>query len=381
MENKYITFSPCLAGLVNVIMSYEIAFSIAHITNRTLVLPPNCYLYFLSNKHHKNDYIDILSIFDIDYIKSQIKCIDFYDVPEFRGKYHLFGNQDSYTDGISKIIEDVKEIKFKSAYSNTENNVTINESDTIITSSDYADSDFDDFSQGREILNLSNIKNKFIHFENNLFGHYWYHVYPGNFKKRNLLKKKINTIFKYKKTFDNLGSIICSKIGIYNATHIRRNDFLNYRKNEIETISTNLKILNTLKQYFDTSIPLYIATDEEDKSFFDLVKTEFKVYFFEDICKYFDYELSNLEKTVLEQIICSKSEKFYGTFYSTYSSRINIMRGIDGKQSDDFMGLNYISDKIDYSLVNPWKYKHDKKWEWCDSSHPQWKMEIDGFYV
>lgn len=380
MDNRYITFSPYYSGLANVIMSYELAFSISHITGRTLVLPPNCFLLFLT-EHHRDKFIDIWSIFDRVYVDKNCNCIDFYNVPELHGKYHLFGNEKSYTNGISQVIEDTTEIKFKSISDPTKDDITTNESHIVITSSDYENSDFSDFCQGREVLNLSNINSKFIHFENNLFGHYWYHVYPGDFVERNLLKKEINTVFKYKQIFEDIGSVVSSNIGEYNSAHIRRNDFLYCRKNEIETLSSDLKILNKLKQYFDTSVPLYIATDEMDKSLFHLVKDEFKVYFFEDISKYLPSHLSKLENTILEQIICSKSKKFYGTFYSTYSSRINIMRGLEGKQSDDFMGLNHISDIINTSAINPWKHKEDKKWQWCDSSHPQWKIEVDGFYV
>lgn len=380
MDNRYITFSPYYSGLANVIMSYELAFSISHITGRTLVLPPNCFLLFLT-EHHRDKFIDIWSIFDRDYVDKNCNCIDFYQVPELQGKYHLFGDEKSYTNGISKVVEDVTEIKFQSISDPTKDNATTNESHIVITLSEYADSDFDDFCQNREVLDLSNIESKFIHFENNLFGHYWYHVYPGGPEERNLLKKKINTIFKYKEIFEDIGYIVSSNIGEYNSAHIRRNDFLYCRKDEIETLSSDLKILNKLKQYYDTSVPLYIATDEKNKSLFHLVKDEFKVYFFDDIRKYLSHYLSELENTILEQIICSKSKKFYGTFYSTYSSRINIMRGLEGKQSDDFMGLNHISDIINTSAINPWKYKKDKKWQWCDSSHPQWKMEVDGFYI
>ena len=40
---KYITFAPYRAGLVNVLLSYEVAFALSYITGRTLVLPPSTY--------------------------------------------------------------------------------------------------------------------------------------------------------------------------------------------------------------------------------------------------------------------------------------------------------------------------------------------------
>lgn len=380
MENNYIIFSPYHSGTTNVIMSYELAFSISHITGRTLVLPPNCFLCFLSG-NDKDNFLNIWDIFDRDYVNQNCNCIDLYDVPELQGAYHLFGNEKSYTNNISNVVEDVTEIKFRNIDDLSKDNVTINESHTVIVTSDYCDLDFSDFRQDREVLDLGKIKSKFIHFENNLFGHYWYHVYPGDSEKRNILKKKINKIFKYKSKFHDIASTISSEIGPYNSIHIRRNDFLYCMEKQIETTSTDLKILNKLKEYFDVSVPLYIATDETDKNFFDLVKTEFKVYFFDDVIEHIPQNINELEKTILEQIICSESETFYGTYYSTYSSRINIMRGLNGKQSNDSIGLNHIGDNIDQSLVNPWKYKSNKLWEWCDSSHPQWKIEQNGKYI
>ena len=380
MEDKYISFSPYYSGLANVIMCYELAFAISHITGRTLIVPPNCFLTFMAENDRKT-FIDIWKIFDRDYVNKNCNCVDFHQVPEFQEKYHLFGDIKSYTNGISEVIDDVTEIKFISESNPSENNCPLNESHQVIISSEYSDDDFADFCQDRKVLDLSKIESKFIHFEGNLFGHYWYHVYPGNFEQRNAMKEKINTIFKYNSIFEDICSFVSSSIGNYNSAHIRRNDFLHCRKNEIETISSDLKVLNSLKQYFDVSVPLYIATDEKNKDFFNLVKNEFRVYFFDDIAKLLPYDINELEKTIIEQIICAKSSRFYGTFYSTYSSRINIIRGINGMQAEDYMGLNYIGDIINDSLVNPWKYKENRRWGWWDSSHPQWKVEKNGIYV
>lgn len=380
MKNKYITFSPYHAGLCNVIMSYELAFSISYITNRTLVLPPNNFICFISG-NKKNQYIDIWDIFDRDYVNQNCNCIDFYKVPELKEKYNLLGNDISYTKNISKFIDDITEIKFSDSYNKEEINDCIAESHSVLVSNDYDDPDFVSFCSRREVLNLSKIDTKFIHFEGNLFGPYWYHVYPGNYEERNLMKKKINKIFTYKSKFYNFGELISSKIKKYNAVHIRRNDFLDARLEKIENVSSKQKILDRLRQFFDNSIPLYIATDEVDKSFFDLVRKEFQVYFFDDVYDFLECNLNELEKTVLEQIICLNAKKFYGTYYSTYSSRINILRGIEGKQSDDNIGLNYTKNPINLMRINPWKYEKNGQWEWCSSSHPQWKIEIDGIYV
>ena len=67
---------------------------------------------------------------------------------------------------------------------------------------------------------------------------------------------------------------------------------------------------------------------------------------------------------------------------STYTKRINVMRGIDGKQADDDIGINHMlepKDRISKDIVNPWKVK--SLWWWNDSSHPQFKYEQNEKYV
>lgn len=376
---NYISFSPYYSGLSNVIMSYEIALSIAYITKRILILPPKTWLLFISESENKEDYTNLLEIFDIEYIKEHIECVDFYDVPEFKGKFEEMSTYSSYTGNISNVIQDIVCIDLKDS-----NNIHLDvhslvDSNYILADKKYDTEDYNYFSNGRNLINLSRYPQKFMHFENNLFGHYWYSIYPGGEYERNKMKKIINRCFRYKQKYYDISKKVDDKISKYNAVHIRRNDFLETRTEELKIVSNGKKVLEKIKLLFDNSLPLYIATDETNKEFFKEVKMEYDVYFYDD----FDFKLSKLESTIMEQIICSKSEKFYGTYLSTYSSRINVMRGIDGKQSDDGMGINAITDKCfrDETTANPWRRKSNGRWEWSDSSHPQWKKEKNGVYV
>jgi hypothetical protein len=374
---KYISFSPYFSGLANVIMSYEIAFAIAYITKRTLILPPKTWLLFISESQEKSGFSDIWEIFDKEYVKSQIKCIDFYDVPEFQGKYDLIAGEKSFTKNIEEYVDSVRSIDFKVG---KELEVyCINESHLVLTTETYLNEDFKDFCQNRPTLNLSEIKERFIHFENNLFGHYWYHVYPGDENRRNMMKQKINNCFRYSSRLYHLASKVRDKLGPYNAVHVRRNDFLDARKDDLKSVSNKNNLLQMLKIFFDPSVPLYISTDERDMSFFDEVSNEYNVFFYDD----FEYELTELDHAVIEQIICSQAEHFYGTYLSTYTSRINIMRGIEKRQSDDDIGINFYpyDHRQDTRTVNPWKLNPDKRWQWNGSSHPQWKMERNGRYL
>ena len=201
-------------------------------------------------------------------------------------------------------------------------------------------------------------------------------IYPGHARKRNVLKDKINRCFRYKNKFYELSKKVKEKIGDYNSVHVRRNDFLICHGDKL--VPSDL-LLEKLYAFFERSKPLYIATDEKDLSFFDPVKEKYDIYFYKD----FDFNTTALETDVMDQVICAESDIFMGTYLSTYTKRINVMRGIESKQADDDMGINRIlesRERIPKDIINPWS-KKKSLWSWNESSHPQWKLERDGKYV
>lgn len=364
----YITFSPYYSGLSNVIMSYEIAFGLAHITGRTLVLPKDVFLLFYSDQSkYKNDYKDIWSLFDKNLAAEEFNIVDFDQVRELNEIRHLIENNNSYTAKIENYVEDI--YCFKTSTKKTvcdSHEVFVNNSEQFINSDDYKK-----FVNSRSVIDL-NLSNKFIHFENNLFGHFWYHIYPGGSTERNILKDKINKVFRYKNQFYDLANRVKQEIGPYNAVHIRRNDFLKVREKELESVSTGEKILEKVEKLFNSELPLYVATDEPDKDFFKELNQKYKIYFLND----FDYNISPLEQAVVEQVICSQAEFFIGTYLSTFTKRINIMRGLEGKQANDYMGINYLNhENVEIESGIPWATSKRTRWFWDTSSYVQWSKE------
>jgi hypothetical protein len=359
-------------------MSYELFLSIAAITGRKVILPPDCWMLFLSKSQNKRDYIDFWKIFDKKNLLEEFDCIEHSDVPEFAGMFSRMETKKSYTENIDQLDLDVKNVKFDSN--------TCSDTHTVFVSRKVDNIDFEKFCNNRPVLELD-FENQFLHFENNLFGHYWYQVYPGGENQRNKLKKKINKVFKYHPKFYYYADVVRQSIGPFNALHVRRNDFLDARKNEITCVNAPNKLLNMIEclPFVDHSLPLYIATDEQDRSFFDKVNEKFDVYFIEDFEYDFgdDFEVDDLNIAVLDQTICSQAENFFGTYLSTFSKRINIMRGLEGRQADDYMGVNYIPDRPaeDLNDVFPWKKMNDQLWHWNSSSHLQWMREIHGRLV
>lgn len=387
---KYITFGPYRAGLVNVLLSYEVAFALAYITGRTLVIPPRTYFANgITGEDYKNpdNFLDIWSILDKENITSKINCVDFDDVPELKEKKsemggirHGYGERESnekfsYTAYIQDHIDDLHLLEW-------DPNTTLSSKQVVFTNQEYSTGDFTNFVNGREVIDLSKIDDKFIHFEANLFGNYWYSVYPGDEHKRNEMKNVVNKCIKYRKKFYELFEEVKTTLGKYNAVHIRRTDFLNVRKDDMSSVNTPSKLKDVLLKFFDTNTTLYISTDESNKAFFNDVLQEYQdVYFFHDFEEY--RYLSKLETAVMEQVICSQAQFFFGTFASTYTKRINVMRGLENRQSDDDLGINKFdfTERENFLSTFPWRWNESKSWRWFDSYHPQWLPEKKGKYI
>ena len=205
--------------------------------------------------------------------------------------------------------------------------------------------------------------------------------------ERNEMKDKINKVFRYHDKFYEISDFVKQQIGPYNAIHVRRNDFLDSRPDETEIFNGPEKLLAVVENtpFFEPDLPLYVATDETSLPFFRNLRREREVYFFRDFDFPYrdDLEPNNLNMAVMDQVICSQSENFFGTYMSTFTKRINIMRGLEGRQADDWMGINHTPEQPDEDIDSaiPWSTMQNNEWHWNQSSHYQWMKEIDGELV
>ena len=361
MEEKYISFDGWWGGYSNIRMSYELAAAISIITNRTIILPPNLYCLFLSEHNDKSTFFDMWKTLDIEAFKKQFKCVHYEEVPE----YAVLGDDIHYFSGIDEIA---KCILFDDKYKEWGAQQGIY--DTQVMACKISDTeDFKNFQRGRELINLD-CEDKFIHFPRNLFGHFYYHIYGDGPTQRNVIKEKIKNGVKYKQKYFDLSDRVKDTIGFYNSVHIRRNDFLSVRSSTAVPQLTTL--LDDIKNRIPNDLPLYIATDEKDKSLFDFLKENYKIYFLED----FYSDLENYEKLMIDQIICSKSEIFLGSKFSTFSDYINVLRGYSGNKLDFHReGTNFNMPILKYDRF-PWEvenYSWDKIWDYC------WRYEKNYF--
>lgn len=123
------------------------------------------------------------------------------------------------------------------------------------------------------------------------------------------------------------------KDGRFHTMHIRRGDFMEWYPITALSAEELYETSNTEIEKFSGSRVLYIATDERDRSFFDPFRKQYHVFFLSD----FD-DIANLSDTrfggMVDQLVASKGEVFWGTFWSTFSAYINRLRGYHATRAE-----------------------------------------------
>lgn len=111
--------------------------------------------------------------------------------------------------------------------------------------------------------------------------------------------------------------------GSYNAIHVRRGDFES-QFNNLFVSAEDIHI--QIKGVFKEARTLYIATDEKKLSYFDPLCKHYQCLFLGN----FMQELGSLNPHFygqVDQIVASKSNIFFGAYFSTFSGYINRLRG------------------------------------------------------
>ena len=371
MEKKYIVVSPYLSGLGNVLMSLEISYAMAYITGRTLIIPPSVYMVFINEGFSRDTFPKYWDIFDRTVVSSEFDIIDYYEFEEFKPHYDELPKF-AWSENLPIIFDSVFN-KIDYPTDRPEGNLFANGDICFVCGLEKYknDEDFINFAGNRFIVDL-NREEKYIHFDSNLYQNFYYYVYPGDKNERNKLKDKVNKAISYKSRFFDLAKKAIETINCeYNATHLRRNDFFVQFGFALKTVETSEKYYDVCSELFESDKPLYVSSDEKDRSFFDKLKEKYKIYFAEDVFS----DLNLLETAIVEQIICSEADKFIGTSPSTYSKRINILRGLKGKSIYPKMGINEQMNIVGFDSALPWVTTDFKRWEWNMSPHPQWMKE------
>lgn len=341
--DKYITFDPWWGGMNNVRMSYELAAAISVVTHRKLVIPPRVYVLFFSSHGDKNTWFDFWKIWDKEAFYSQFDCVDYEDVPELQ-KYN---SDKQYFD---RICEDYPCITFGDDWNNHGPQDWMNQ--FMLHGEISDDIFFNKFKREiRPIINL-NREEKIIHFPSSLFGYWYFHIYN---EPHHNIQEKLKNGLKIRAEYEGMAKKAMPKD--YDAVHIRRGDFLNTRGPSTKFLYDNL--IPSLQDKVRKNKPLFIATDEQDKTLFDNLRKEYNIKFLSD---YVDAQ--SYTALALDTLICANAKSFYGSKFSTFTDYIHILRHYKNKRDTSRLGLNYNLPMVEFDDL-PWlqeTYSWDNLW-------------------
>jgi len=376
-DKKYLIFEPYRCGLSNILMSFELAIALARITNRSLIIPPKLWYEQIDFGKPKESWTNVWDILDFNKINEVVEVIDLFDHDPFKNKIEEITDHYFYfIKNISNCVEDLYEFNNDHEEEGRKSLELISNKSCFVNGL-VDNEDFKLFSKGRTVIDVCRPE-KYIVFRNNLFGYFWHQVYSGNKDDRNDMKLKINGCMSYKQKYTEIANNIFKRSG-FNAVHIRSGEPRSIHSytatafGDVLALSNSEIITNSVRHFFPKNKILYVANDLKDKSLLDELKKEYNCAFIDDLLG----GLSEMEKAIIDQIICARADFFIGTYASTYTKRINIMRGLIGKQTSDYTGLNYIKPNTQesFGVFAPWAEMGWDHWPWHWSCYPQWTME------
>jgi hypothetical protein len=327
-KSGYVAMRPYPGGFNNIRMSLELGVCIAYLMNKTLVLPPKYNMYLLKDEFGFEDFFDVE-----DLGISSITFEDFCKLKNIEPTYDA-------VKAISRVITEPPEKVQNYSYSQVPG----------------------PFHKGRRIIFregfADGIDNLF--FDGNLLGA-WYQTIFSDYGQE--LKKLVARHVHYKKELFDWAYRGIDFLGdkTYYAMHVRRNDF-QYKNLFI----SGEEIYNNIKDSIPEGSRLYIATDNQDKQFFEPLAKHYTLYFYEDVAKAAGIDVHYNHIPIIEQLICTRSIMFIGNDYSTLSSYIYRMRGY----------MNDIEDKA--FRVNTFPYSEREQWSFynCDRFLGNWGREF-----
>jgi hypothetical protein len=399
----YLTFEPDMGGWNNVRMSLETILVFAAATGRTLVLPPKAPFYLLAmgkegartfahfyNLHNLKQRVSIISMeeFFKDHAQDVLGITNATLVEELKPFASMCLHQQSEpSTNCDNLWRHFRSVGWQPPFKPIKECLVFDErvfetSDTDRIPEDVQQHIHRFCDKGRDgnrpviYYNQSWTEHQLMHWKSGsaddyrLLNHFYTTFYFTNPSIDNYFKRLVRDFLRYK---DDLycaaGKIVHAlnaEFGTWSSWHVRRGDF-QYK-------STRLSIeewYNNTKDVLKPNEPIYIATDERNKTFFDPLQSKWghKIHFLDD----FDgmVHLNHMDPTYLgmmDTIVAASGRTFTGTWFSTYSGYINRLRGYQGM-----------------SMKNSWyswleRKDRMQKWEYPNGNHParEWPIAWTG---
>lgn len=355
-NDKYIIVNPWPAGMSNVRLSFELSCALAYCTNRTLVVPDLCYIDHLpvSSSNAHNRMYDLRLFFDFDDLG-----ISVMGLTDFCNKENI-AISDANESNESFTVYNVNGFDTCHNYIDVSNNPNPN-----------LKPDLKCFSKRTEIKLCSD--SKYLYFNKCLLGSFYSMLYDSNFDNANWVKMYVFKHVHYKSEIFEAAMKIVGWLkrehGEYHSMHVRRGDFMHcdYKS----TCCSMEDVMKHIEPHAPMQACLYIATDSNDLSEFNAIKTKYKVITLRDVLNEDIMAINPVFHGIIEQIVCSHGTKFFSHPLSTFSNYVHRLRGYMPNVSDKFCYQTTSTEKMLMTIDSNWS---------CASN--VWSKEfLDGFMV
>lgn len=166
--------------------------------------------------------------------------------------------------------------------------------------------------------------------------------------------------------------------GSFDTMHVRRGDFISFYSQTV--VSGEQLYEDHVQTVIAENRTIYIATDEQDKKYFETLARHNKLYYlddFQDLLK----DVNPNYYGMLDQLIASTGVTFIGTFYSTFSGFINRLRGyrsqkarLPGYETGGIRSYyTYGDHRLSYSRDMMHNYRSIKQAFWTNEFPVGWR--------
>lgn len=385
-ERKYVTFEPDHGGWNNIRMAMEVVLVFAYATGRTLVMPPTQGMYLLNKGSDPDDNsLHFSDFFYLHRLRQKMELIEMHDFLEAEA---VTGNLGELPPGNRTDLEKGELWQYISTVGG--GGMRWNPFKVCVTFPEKPGMAVEDHTpEQKERLDLFCGKREPVFYDKALQDAKVIHFGSGHEDMRVLahfytfehfmdpvldkaVKRFVRNYIHYRdEVFCAAGRIIAAMEtaagpGGYKALHIRRGD-LQFKEVKIPAE----EIIENTKDILKEGETIYIATDEKDAAYLDVLRARFNVFFLSDF-----HERVGLPKLnqnymgMVEQIVCSRSQVFIGTWFSTFTGYITRMRG--------YYGFDYRSNWYHYLLrKDSFQTEYFSREPWYVREWPEGWVEID----
>jgi len=391
-EGKYITFEYDIGGWNNIRMALEIVFIFAYITGRTIVLPPSMHLYLLdkdTKQHSLMDFYDeklftnnIIRIISLQEYLQELPNTISKPSPVILERLEQEPLFNYWGHGVPSLFLWMREVGYhwrfddKTFFTFMDDQVSQSfggDQDKWWAAKDKWTKRFLPYrtllQRGTHIMYILGgrmMDAPVWHFkgdgEERLIAHYTSKLYIECDKMNLYVRRFVRDSLRYHDSIFNIAWKMIDKLnrfggggGGWCSAHIRRGDF-----QFVDTRLSCKELLEVFKGEISVGKIIYIATDEPDKSFFNLLREYYTIYFWDDII---DMGIENSNWIgMIEQIIASHGEIFYGTYLSTFTHYIIRMRGYLKKEKNRYIRGEMMEEKS----ICSWEHEYKDTWENLD---------------